>query len=106
MAVETWIEEFLFRGRPPSGPGSDAPVTFQVTIGRQVESALNPGEYERRTYGPLTPEQAATEPYGMDLSALVAGINVTALDRVAELEAALSVLEEKFGVSGPSPEPE
>lgn len=87
--METWIEEFLFRGRPPSGPGSEMPVTFQVIVGRQIESGLTPGKFERELVGPLTPEQAAAAPYNLDLGALVAGINAAAVGEAMALGAAI-----------------
>jgi hypothetical protein len=87
--METWIEEFLFRGRPPSGPGSEMPVTFQVIVGRQIESRLTPGKFERELSPALTPEQAAAAPYNLDLGALVAGINAAAVGEAMALGAAI-----------------
>nr|WP_295470268.1 hypothetical protein [Mesorhizobium sp.] len=87
--MEEWIEEFLFRGRPPSGPGSDMPREFQVTVGQQVanpfDATLPPS---RRTIGPLTPAQAAEA--GWPIQRLVEGINAAALAELDEARAALT----------------
>lgn len=98
MTIETWFEEVLFRGRPPSGPGSDQPAEYQVTIGRQVQSALDPSKYEREYVGPLTPAQALDR-FGMDVAAVVAGINTAAVNDAAGLadaRARIDQLEESL----------
>lgn len=93
--MEEWIEEFLFRGRPPSGPGSDMPREFQVTIGQQVanpfDASLPPS---RRTIGPLTPAQAAEA--GWPIERLVEGINAAALAELDETKARLTRTEERL----------
>lgn len=81
--MDQWIEEFLFRGRPPSGPGSDMPVEYQVTIQQQVENPFDPSlAPTRRSIGPLTPAAAAE--LGWDLTTIIKGLNANAL---AEIEA-------------------
>lgn len=84
--MEQWIEEILFRGRPPSGPGSEEAPSFQVTVGQQVANPFDASQPPtRRLIGPMTPGQA--EALGLSLSVLVDGINAEAINRVAELEA-------------------
>lgn len=90
--MEEWIEEFLYRGRPPSGPDSEKPVDFQVTIGRQAPSVLDPdGPPERRFIGPLTPTQAAEA--GWPLEKIVKGLNKSALASLDEARAIASERE-------------
>lgn len=84
--MEQWVEEFLFRGRPPSGPGREDPPTWHVVIGQQLPNAFDPNEPpQRRLLGPLTPEQAKTA-FGIDLPKAIEEINTAAVERVAELE--------------------
>lgn len=77
--MEQWIEEFLFRGRPP---GSTEPPAYHVVIGQQVSDPFEPDKKTRRLLGPMTPEQA--EAMGFPASALVAGINDAAVAEVAK----------------------
>lgn len=117
--MEQWIEEFLFRGRPPSGPGSEMPQTFHVMVGQQVPNAFDPNEPpQRRVVGPLTPEQALD--MGLDLETLIEGINAEAINQISELESAIAPLNEalaaanqriaeletQLGISQPSPSDE
>ncbi len=82
--MEQWIESFLYRGRPPSGPGSELPCAFQVEIGQQVADPFDPsGPPSRRVTLPLTPEQAATA--GFHLADLITGINADAIEENANL---------------------
>lgn len=93
--MEEWIEEFLFRGRPPSGPGSEMPSEFQVTIGQQVanpfDASLPPS---RRTIGPLTPTQAAEA--GWPVDRLVADVNAAALAQLDSTRAELDRAREEL----------
>jgi hypothetical protein len=96
--MQQWFEEVTFRGRPPEGPGSDQSSEFHITIGRQGASVLNPGEYERKFLGPLTPAQA--EAMGMDVATILADINTAALNDVASLTAQVDQLaQEKADLS-------
>jgi hypothetical protein len=83
--IETWLEEFLYRGRPPSGPGSELAPDFHVILGRQAPDPLNPGSMRRELSLPLTPAQAAA--LGFVLPELISTINSAGLDRVRALEA-------------------
>lgn len=94
MAIEYWVEEFLFRGVPPSGPGSERVSAYHVIIGSQAESALVPGQFERRISGALTPEQAQ-EQFGLSLADLVTGINAVAISNAMALTSYANTLEEK-----------
>lgn len=92
--MEEWIEEFLYRGRPPSGPGSELPSVFQVTIGQQVASPFGDDQPPiRRTIGPLTPEQAAAA--GWSLTKIVKGLNTAALAEVDAARAALIAAQQE-----------
>ena len=82
--VEEWIEEFLFRGRPPSGPDSDKAPTWHVVIGQQADSPLSPEEKVRKVVGPLSVAQA--ELAGWPLTRIVKDINTDAVKRIAELD--------------------
>lgn len=97
MAKELWIEEFLFRGVPPSGPGSDRPVECHAQIGVQAPSQAEDGEYERRISKPLPPLEAK-EKFGLSLGDIYERINMALADEVhklrgekAEMEAAAEV---------------
>lgn len=91
--MEEWIEEFLFRGRPPTGPGSDGPPTFHLVIGRQADSPF-PGEAkQRQLLNPMTPEQA--DAAGWPLSKIIEGINT---DAIAHGNALATALAEKEGL--------
>lgn len=91
--MEEWIEEFLYRGRPPSGPDSDKEPTFHVVIGRQADSPLNPGEKVRRTVV-MTPEQA--EAAGWALASIVAEINAESIKQCDALKAKVTDLESQI----------
>lgn len=94
--MDEWIEEFLFRGRPPSGPGSEMPIEFQVTLGQQVtnpfDASLPPS---RRLIGPLTPAQAAEA--GWPVERLFAGIDAAALVALDEALAELATARTEIG---------
>lgn len=82
--METWIEEFLYRGRPPTGPGSELAPDFHVIVGQQVANPFGGDDPpSRRTVGPLTPTQAAE--MGYSLETLVTGINTATLSEVDRL---------------------
>lgn len=83
--MEEWIEEFLFRGRPPSGPDSDQTPTWHVVIGQQQDSPFAGREKDRNLAGPMSPEQA--EALGWPLSRLLDGINAEAVRSLNELQA-------------------
>lgn len=91
--IQTWLEEFTWRGRPPEGPGSEMPVAFQVTLGRQAQSTISPDKYERDLLGPLTPEQAADA--GFPLESICSEINRETLDENLRLKADVAKLEAK-----------
>jgi hypothetical protein len=86
--MEDWIEEFLYRGRPPTGPDSDTPPAFHVIIGQQVDSPFGDGEKQRRMLGPMTLAKAAD--LGHNLTGIVEGINEAAISRIDELEEQLA----------------
>lgn len=86
--VEEWIEEFLYRGRPPSGSGSALAPAWHVVIGQQVDSPFGNEEKSRRLVGPLTLDQSET--LGWPLDGIIAGINGEAVKRVNELEISLA----------------
>ena len=90
--MEEWIEEFLFRGRPPSGPGADEPVTYHVVIGQQADSPLGEGEKVRKAVGPLTPAQSQAA--GWPVTRLVEEVNTQALARIDVLTGEVAVLEQ------------
>ncbi|SMH42591.1 hypothetical protein [Mesorhizobium australicum] len=93
--MEEWIEEFLYRGRPPSGPGSEMPSEFQVTIGQQAPNPFDPAlPPSRRTIGPLTPTQAAEA--GWPVERLVAGLNAAALRDLDAAKADLATVTDKL----------
>lgn len=89
--MDLWFEEFTFRGRPPSGVGSDLPSEFHLIIGRQVTSALDPSRHERELVGPLTPDQAAG--MGLPLETVLEAINEVAVQDVIDLTAQVAALE-------------
>lgn len=70
--MEQWIEEFLFRGRPASGPGSETEPTFSVTVGFRMTHPVS-GELMPPSFQQVTPEKA--QAMGLTLSGLVADIN-------------------------------
>ena len=86
--VEEWLEDFLFRGRPPSGAGAEGAPAWHVIIGQQVDSGFNDGEKSRRLIGPLTIVQA--EAAGWPLARVINGVNDVAAKRVTELEAVIA----------------
>jgi hypothetical protein len=93
--MEQWIEEFLYRGRPPSGPGSEQLPVFHVMVGQQAPDPIYPeGPPVRRIIGPLTPEQAAA--MGLTLPDLVAGINDDAIEEVLARRARQGPLEREL----------
>lgn len=78
--MDIWLEEFLFRGRPPIGPGSELPSEFHIMIGQQAPSAFNQEEFERRLMGPLTPEEVAA--LGLSLPDILEQIDTAALNEL------------------------
>ncbi|MEO7466912.1 MAG: hypothetical protein ABIV36_07865 [Sphingobium limneticum] len=86
--VEEWVEEWLFRGRPPSGPGSDMPRDYQVMIGWQAPATRDPSKLDRGVEGPYTPAQA--EALGHSITSLVEGVNAAAIEDVAMLTSQLA----------------
>lgn len=90
--VEEWVEEWLFRGRPPSGPGSDMPRDYQVMIGWQAPSPRDPNKRDRGRDGPYTPAQA--EALGHSITTLVEGVNAAAIEDVAMLTGQLALAVE------------
>lgn len=87
--MESWIEEFLYRGRPPSGPDSDKVPTFHVVLGQQAPDPFDPdGPPARRLTLPMTPEQAVQA--HLLLPDLVAGINAQAVIAIGLLEMQLA----------------
>lgn len=70
MAIEKWVEEFLWRGRHS---GDIAPAGYHVVIG-----AIGPETINKPVMSdPLTPAQADAE--GFTLGTIIAGINQEAL---------------------------
>lgn len=90
MTTETWIEEVLFRGRPPSGPGSEQSPRFHVVFGVQSENPIS-GELNRNLVGPIDAKTA--EGYGYTPLGIVQQINIELAKRVSELEARVAELE-------------
>jgi hypothetical protein len=96
--MEYWLEEFTYRGRPPSGEGSESPPEYHVRIGFQQPDPFNPdGSMKRSISDALTPARA--EAAGWPLSMVVKAINaetLKALDAATTEVAALrEALEEK-----------
>lgn len=95
--MEQWIEEFLYRGRPPSGPGVDQPPAFHVVIGQQAGSPFDDGAQQRRTIGPMSLE--AAEQAGWTLEGIVAALNAEAIKQcdalAADLAAAQGIIAER-----------
>jgi len=83
--MEQWIEEVLFRGRPPSGLGSDQSPRLHVVIGMQADDPFTPGEKVRKTLGPMD-MASAIEKFGYTPAKLVAEINISLSTRISELE--------------------
>lgn len=92
--MEEWIEEFMYRGRPPSGSDSDKVPTFHVVIGQQVESPFDVTQKQRRTLGPMSLE--AAEQAGWTFEAIVTGMNADAIKQCAAHEAKIAELEAKI----------
>lgn len=90
--TEQWIEEILFRGRPPSGPSSEEPGSFHVVIGLQADDPLSPGEKTRKLLGPMSLSTA--EELGYTFEDILHGINTDVIKRVSELEAQVKAKEE------------
>ena len=86
--MEEWIEEFLYRGRPPSGPDSNKEPAFHVVIGTQAESPLDPTEKVRKFSPPLSLQ--AAEDKGWTFSEIIANLNLNLIKRVSELEAVVA----------------
>lgn len=79
MATETWIEEFLYRGRPSTGVGSSMESTFQITVMKRAPDPFGDGNPVTKSTV-LTAAQAEAE--GFSLASLVAGVNTDALKSV------------------------
>lgn len=88
--MEEWIEEFLYRGRPPSGPDSDKEPAFHVVIGTQAESPLDPSEKVRKFSAPMSLQ--AAEDKGWTFAEIIADLNLNAIKRITELEAQVAEL--------------
>lgn len=87
---ETWIEEVLFRGRPPSGPGSEESPRFHVVFGVQTINPISE-TLDRSLVGPV--DAAVAESYGYTPLGIVGQINLEAFKRIAELEQKIEELE-------------
>lgn len=91
--MQQWIEEFLYRGRPSEGPGSETPPEFHVVIKR---SAPNPFDNKlppiSETLGPLTPTQA--EVLGWDLTKITESINIESAKECDSNRAEITKLSE------------
>lgn len=84
-----YIEEFLWRGRPP---GSDQPLAYHVVLGSFGKDAF--GRDGVTISDPMTPAQA--EQMGFPLSTIVNGINaVTLQERDAAIAAQKSAESER-----------
>lgn len=83
--MEQWIEEFLYRGRPPSGADSDKAPAFHVVIGQQVDSPFDAEQKQRRVIGPVSLE--AAEQAGWTFDEIIAEMNADAIKRCDELDA-------------------
>ena len=92
--MEQWIEEFLYRGRPPSGSDSDKTPAFHVVIGSQAESPLDPAEKVRKFSSPMSLE--AAEQAGWTFEAIVAGMNTEAIKQCAAHEVKIAELESEL----------
>jgi len=93
---EQWLEEFIYRGRPPSGPDAWKPPTWHVQIGIQDDHPFVPQTKVRELSGPMTPEQAAVA--GWDLPAVIAEINGQAIARANEMTAKAAELEKNHNL--------
>lgn len=83
--MQQWVEEFLYRGRPP---GSTEPPAYHVIVGQQVADPFDSSRVTQRFLGPMTPE--AVQAMGLPVSALIAGINDGTLAQVDNLTAMLA----------------
>lgn len=82
--METWIEEWHFQGRPPSGPDSDKSPRYHVRIGRQAADPFNADQLVRQTSDPiLSPQLSAM---GYSPAGLIELFNLDALNRISELD--------------------
>lgn len=90
--MEQWIEEVLFRGRPPSGEDSEKPPRFHVIFGVQETNPLT-GEKVRSFVGPVDAATAAS--YGYTPQGLVEAINLQAFNQITDMEAQIAALEEE-----------
>lgn len=92
--VEQWIEEVLFRGRPPSGTDSEKPPRFHVVFGVQDDDPLTPEQKVRRTIGPVDATRAAE--MGYTPMGLVAEINLQAFQQIETMEADVAAKESRI----------
>lgn len=92
--MEFWIEEWLFRGRPPSGPDSEKLPSCQIIIGKQVDDPFNPGKLLRQLSNPISPDQLPE--YGFSAEDLITSFNLEALKTIAQLQSELSSLKNEI----------
>ena len=92
--MEEWIEEVVYRGRPPSGEGSDLSPGWHVIIGQQVDSPFENGVKQRRLLGPLTIAQALE--MGYTLPSVLETLNTSAINEIAELKVELTELKIQY----------
>lgn len=92
--MEEWIEEFLYRGRPPTGPDSDKAPAFHVVIGQQVDSPFDATQKQRRTIGPMSLE--AAEQAGWAFEEIIAEMNADAIKQCETLQEKLAEAESKI----------
>lgn len=89
--MEQWIEGFVYRGRPPSGPGSDLEPAWHAEIGEQSDHPAGDG---RKTREPIqTLNMAQAEAAGWGLPEALQAINAEMIKYANELEAKVAELE-------------
>lgn len=95
--MEQWIEEFLYRGRPPSGPDSAKAPAFHVVIGQQVDSPFEADVKQRRMAGPMSLEVA--EAAGWTFDEIIAAMNGDAIKHCAAMDAKAAELEAELAAA-------
>jgi uncharacterized protein (DUF1800 family) len=80
MTDQIYLEEFLYRGRPP---GSDQEPAYHIVLGVVGQDAF--GKSTLATSGALTPEQAME--HGITLPAVLDAVNADLIDQNAALKA-------------------
>lgn len=103
MTENIWIEEFLFRGRPSIGPGSESSAAYHVVLHKRTVSAFDDTKFTDEVMM-LTPDKA--ESAGWSLATILNGINAEAVSEVSVLRARVLELEAQVNSLTESVQPE